>query len=419
MARTKRRSKVPTEKSAVVDNSVVAENVERPSIGNEPVGVRPFDALVQTKILALSDVERGSLARRLALYAEIRAAYIHLYPNNSEMLTSDLVELNRSIERLEASLQPAPNWLERKLESFEPKLLIARTLTEKFKVKYGFLAVIATTAADFLKPFFEFTTLIMVASAVIGSAFVVLARFARPMSGALHSGAIICSIFFLFSFSWWSAQRLIPGAQAKGALVETIPGISRFQNGIVAMLKEIKGETSRVGDILEENARQERARYEQLARIERERVQEVRSKVVAAGYTLDSAGFASAVLDNQDYLPIYRGLGIDLSEESLRERIKTMPIAKMTVVGRSLQSMAIDYPFTRGILNDLRAVQKRMDPHEIEYYRLASPEGKALACNAKSYMMKINAKLLATVCTERDAYSFNKSYKIFLKYASE
>ncbi|WBU27747.1 hypothetical protein OOZ54_13845 [Rhodopseudomonas palustris] len=380
---------------------------------------RQYEELIRRKLSMLSNDESNSAEVRNRLYEEIRTAYLQIHSGDAEKLASDIVDLNRTIDQIERELLPRPNWLEVQLLHLKPKIVSAKAVVDQLKVRYGFLAVIITATADLLKPIFEFTIPIMLVSALLSVLCASAAPFLRPIARTLRGISIVSALFFFCSFGWWSAQRLVPGAQAKGALTESFPGFSKFQDGILAALAAIQSDTKRVGNLVEESVRTEQQRTQEKERTERLRIEELKRKVASAGYSLDSIGFASAILDNEDYLPIFRTLNIALTEEALRNRLHEIWVTQLDAVTKTLKSIVIDYPFVRSILHDLAEFEVRMDPDELSEYTLTSAKGRAAACDRRTYMMRVNLTRLREACSQQDAQRFYGYYETFLKYPAE
>jgi len=166
----------------------------------------------------------------------------------------------------------------------------------------------------------------------VASVLVILRRVRGDTLGHLRRVSQFCMVLFASCLLWFGAQQLVPQAQASGAVAQIVPGVSEFQQAILHRLTGIEGQTTRIGDLLEQQAEaarqaEERKRqayldnqqeYEDAQRIDHEaRIKRARDRVAAGGYSADTAGMLRAAHENFSYIDDFALLDITLQASDL------------------------------------------------------------------------------------------------------
>lgn len=156
------------------------------------------------------------------------------------------------------------------------------------------------------------------------------------------------------SAGWWGLQNVIPGAKASGVVAEVVPGLEKVQQAMLSSLGRIEMQTKRVGDLLEQSARQQEADKKQAEREMRDyqdkQVNDVRRKIQGFGYSLDAKGLAAAMAASDSVVFDYKSLGISLTPEAAAAQLNTLNDKdKISNFLDNLSSLSRDEPGARRI----------------------------------------------------------------------
>lgn len=283
--------------------------------------------------------------------------------------------------------------------------------------KYGLLAVFIPFLNDFIKPIVDLGPAAIGASAILGIALVGYARFAKKNRRELKTLGACCGIIFVLSGALATAQIFVPGASANGVTAQLVPGVGNVQDAMLSSLGRIEQQTKRVGDLLEDNVRQQKADRERAERQAREgeakqkqfeaqrrqaeaqQLEEARQKIRAAGLEVSPRGLMDAAQKNDHRLIGYfRGLDITLTPEAVSKYLAEMegPVGPSGLPAGP--GGLTSYLSNQGNATELgiqRAIASERD-------RLAATFRKSRAqstiCNPPAKTIVIAAKALREVC---------------------
>lgn len=384
------RHRVPTSHPLPLDLRYVMVESPRPA---RPI-MPDFHAII-THQLALIDATNAG--ERHAVYGRVKDVLHRAIEKTQDRasLLDALYELDRIIDDIERGYTQSPSRLDRLLKPI-------RNLSTEAKLKYGAIAGLISTVADFVKPLLELTVPIIVSSAIGGIVLLLGSSLAKTSRPLLQSGAFLCGLLFLFSSGWWGLQHFVRDADANGAFAEIIPGASTVQDAFLARLGRIEEQTRRVGDLLEENARQtaEEAREsaamdKEFRRQEREKENLARERIRIAGYHADAGGFVRAYMGNADVKDAFDTLRIEPTEAAVRAVAPTVQTTKEMLELSSL---------VRDRANRLPDLQKLKHSLDLDGAKIAAAfqeaNAQATVCNPQNYSLLIGSDLLKKACAE-------------------
>lgn len=361
----------------------------------------------------LANVDASRADERHAVYDRARDVLhkaLEANPGQPEFL-GYLYELDRVIDEIEREYAATPSKVDRLLAPI-------RSLSAQAKLKYGAIAGLVATIADFVKPVLELTVPVMAASAVGGIVLLAGSGLARKRRTALLSGAFLCGLMFLFSFGWWGLQHFVRDADANGAFAEIVPGASTVQTALLTRLGRIEDQTRRVGDLLEEQARrsaeearEEAAMEEEFKRQEREKKDLARQRIEIAGYRPDAEGMVKAFKDKSDVTDAFGTLGIEPTEAAVRA---VAPTARTTDEVRQLASLIRDHAARSPVIQKLQQAMAADGARLAAAFQEAS--AKATVCDPRNYSLVIGPDLLKKACAQ-DGLRFANTFQQYFTAA--
>ncbi len=293
--------------------------------------------------------------------------------------------LDAAIEEIEASIPPAGRT--------EGILSPLHRWSEVFEARYASLVALFSGLVDFLKPIFELTGPVLLASgigtlALTGAAVLVPAKRAPFRVAAVYVG-----LLFLCTGTWYALQNAIPGASANGVIAETVPGLDRLQAAVGTALGRIETETRRVGDLIESNTRREEEERKKRIEAEARQKEAAKARIVEAGFGLDGKGLVDAVRAGFRYLGDFAALGVVPDEASI---VAALPVLKDEgEVARTvafLRERRDDHGFLRRILERIESDRSRIR----DLFEGADAQ-KAL-CDPATWAQPLATGLMAPAC---------------------
>ncbi|RIK97048.1 MAG: hypothetical protein DCC74_08650 [Proteobacteria bacterium] len=357
----------------------------------------------------LANVDASRATERHTVYERVKDVLhkaLEANPGQPELL-GYLYELDQAIDEIERGYAAAPSKVDRLLAPI-------RGLSTQAKLKYGAIAGLVATIADFVKPVLELTVPVMAASAIGGIVLLAGSGLARKHRTSLLSGAFLCGLMFMFSFGWWSLQHVVRDADANGAFAEIVPGASAVQTAFLTRLGRIEDQTRRVGDLLEEQARrsaeearEEAAMEEEFKRQERERKDLARQRIEIAGYRPDAEGMVKAFMDKSDVADAFDTLGIEPNEAAIRAVAATARTTdEIWRIAHLIKDRAARSP----------AIQKLQQAMAADGAKLAAAfqeaGAKATVCDSRNRSLVIGPGLLKKGCAQ-DGLRFANAYMAY------
>jgi len=341
---------------------------------------------------------------RADFYAKLHQAVRAHYKNpRSPAYLTDYAALDRAIEAFEASsqgtaraAQPSHSAL-----SFRERLAYRiGDIGEHLKFKYGAIAAGVSLISDFITPIVDFTVPLLVGSAVVGLLLMAFAGWAGKAKEQLKTVSYFCGATFVFCLGLLMLQTVVPGAKANGAVAEVIPGMGAFQNLVMASLGRIEAQTKRVGDILEESAKQDEAdraemerQMQEYASQQQEELNAKKDRIAMAGYSLDATGLLNAFKDNYSYKYDFDEFKVEPTEGAI---VAMLPaLTKRDEIYRVLayvESKKDDYAFMRSLY------QRFVADKEMVFAAYTNSGAQGVLCNEKSYSLVVNRVAWEQAC---------------------
>lgn len=278
--------------------------------------------------------------------------------------------------------------------------------------QYVLFAGVLGTISDIAQPIIQLTVPVAVGSLGVAAALYLLRRVRGDAIGFLRRGTQFCLVLFACCVLWFGAQQFVPQAHASGAVAQLVPGVADIQKSILDRLHGIEVQTTRIGDLLEKQAEEarladerERAEYEsmqqeyeQAQRIEIDaRLEQARDRIIAGGYTADTAGLLRAAHESFSYMDDFGRLEIYLSAAELSSALR-----------QEMDEIALYHlrNYTRNRAGNDTAVQVLQQNLEREYRRLMAFRESRSSVEGFGWVTPPHAlpAIQADVC-KKDGYS--------------
>lgn len=351
-----------------------------------------FRAIISQQLEA---IDTANPADRNAVYTRVRDVLQKAIERSQDQskLLDHLYELDRVIDDIERSYAGAPSRVDQMLAP-------VRSLSTQAKLKYGAVAGLVTTIADFVKPLLELTVPIMIGSGVGIIVLLAGSCWGTRYRPTLRSGAFVCTVLFVCASGWWCLQHIVRGANANGAVAEIIPGASAIQNAFLSRLSRIETETKRVADLLEkqsqlsaEDRNREAAIDEEFHREGEAKKNLERERIKIAGYTADAEGLVKAFKDKSDVIDGFGALQIEPTEAAVRA---VAPTAKTLKEVGELSSLVRS---SKSRKPDMYRLKQSFDA-DGEKLAIAFQEAaaKTTVCDPRNYSLLIGPDLLKKAC---------------------
>jgi hypothetical protein len=353
------------------------------------------DSLAKYIALIRNELQRQdakTFADRQAVYARVREIAGNRRATLQEF--DRHVEIGLTIEHAISAVEKeaaakADGWFERVLHYLF-------STAAGLKSRYGALAAVVATVADFFKPIVALSWPIVIGSAVLGLALYALRSRAGAYRHTVQTAATFCAGLFLTGLAYVGLQSAIPGADATGAFVRVVPGASAAQNAILASLGRLETETKRIGDILDEGAKRERDQAAQNERAQQAHVEGLKTRISEAGYSLDAKGLLQAVIDGSRLAFVeFALLKIALTEDVIRDALPQLNDRNQA--GRVLNYLAShkdENSAARRIHAALAADRKKISD------AFENSRAREVLCDVKTYSYVIGEAALREICEQ-------------------
>lgn len=276
---------------------------------------------------------------------------------------------------------------------------------------FGPLAAGLATLADFVQPVVSLTKPVTLGSLLAAVFLWLTARAAPVLRARLMTAAQFFLMLFVCSGAWWALQSILPAGQNEGALVEILPGAGLIQESLVKPLARVEEQTKRVGDLLEQQSREQREAEEksrlEAEAIEKEWLDNARKVIIDAGYTTDAAGYVRAVADGFSEIGRFELLKIlptaPVVSQALTEIDDSAKLFNLTSFIRSNKDrMGFLRPIDAALNSDKDRIEKAF----------VTGEARNAICAREKYVQPIAVKRLNEICGLPDR-KFAVAYRKF------
>lgn len=275
-----------------------------------------FRAIISQQLEA---IDTANPADRNAVYTRVRDVLQKAIERSQDQskLLDHLYELDRVIDDIERSYAGAPSRVDQMLAP-------VRSLSTQAKLKYGAVAGLVTTIADFVKPLLELTVPIMIGSGVgiivllAGSCWgpdtarhCAAARLSARCCSFAHPAGGACNISFAGPMPTAQSPKSFPApARFRTHSSVASPASKPRRNASRTCWKNNrssrpKTETGRLRSTKNSTGKAKRKRPE-------------RERIKIAGYTADAEGLVKAFKDKSDVIDGFGALQIEPTEAAVR-----------------------------------------------------------------------------------------------------
>ena len=215
--------------------------------------IRTFETLLMRQI---GDFNASTEELRKSVYGATGNA-LHKRHERSDLQTEmfEVSAFNRAVTNLEANAAELGHQARIPSDKLAWHDRFMFRLIEFFKTlkgRYGAMAGALSTASDFIKPIGDFTLAFALAAPFFSLVFYAISRRNGKLQEHARAATSFCLALAICSVGWLALQNLIPGAKAKGAVAEVIPGATAVQNVILASLGRIEQNTERAASSAEQ-----------------------------------------------------------------------------------------------------------------------------------------------------------------------